>query len=150
MKFKKITFNNYRCFMNGTISFNEMNDRNINLLIAPNGGGKTETLFAFWWTFYDFDFSTLRAKENTPYALNSGLYRELDKSNGGKIYSCSVEIEFESDGVDYIITKICEFRKPAKRIVHDEYQILRYYNEKHHQTSGSYSSPRNDLQLRKA
>ena len=131
MKFKKITFNNYRCFMNGTILFNETNDRNINLLIAPNGGGKTETLFAFWWTFYDFDFSTLRAKENTPYALNSGLYRELDKSNEGKTNSCSVEIEFESDGIDYIINKTCEFRKTAKRIVHNEYQTLRNYNEKH-------------------
>ncbi len=131
MKFKKITFNNYRCFMNGTISFDEIDDKNINLLIAPNGGGKTETLFAFWWTFYDFDFSTLRAKENTPYALNSELYRKLEKGKEGLIQKCSVEIEFQSDNVDYIITKTCEFRKPGKRIVQDEYQILRYYNEKH-------------------
>lgn len=131
MKFKKITFNNYRCFMNGTISFDEIDDKNINLLIAPNGGGKTETLFAFWWTFYDFDFSTLRAKENTPYALNSELYRKLEKGKEVLIQKCSVEIEFQSDNVDYIITKTCEFRKPGKRIVQDEYQILRYYNEKH-------------------
>ena len=129
MKFRKITFHNYRCFLDGEASFSEKGEKNINLLIGPNGGGKTETLFAFWWALYDFDFSSLKGKEDTPYPLNSDLYRELEKASAGAENECSVSLEFEAEGTIYEITKRCEYRKTGKRINAKEYQEFRSYNE---------------------
>ena len=49
MRFRKITFSNYRCFMDGSVSFEENEDKgqNINLILGSNGSGKTEILFSF-------------------------------------------------------------------------------------------------------
>lgn len=129
MLFKRITYKNYRCFLDGTIEFNPSGKKNMSILIAPNGGGKTETLFSFWWTLYDFDFSTLRNKENTPYAINSALYRELEKSAVGTERSCSVTLEFEENNIPYTLVKHCDYRKTDKKIVKEEYKTLTYINE---------------------
>lgn len=131
MRFKKITFKNYRCFMDGTINFKEADGKNINLIVAPNGGGKTEMLFAFWWCLYGLDFSIMTGKEVTSYALNSTLYRDLMQSESNKQYSCFVEIEFEDEGKDYFLKRMCEYRNTGKKILCDEYQILSHYNDKH-------------------
>ena len=56
MRFKKIKFDNYRCFLNGEIEFCEKDGKNINLILGNNGAGKTEVLFAFWWLLYGFNF----------------------------------------------------------------------------------------------
>lgn len=37
MKFKKIKFENYRCFLDGEITFEEHDGKNINLIIGTNG-----------------------------------------------------------------------------------------------------------------
>ena len=47
MKFKKIRFENYRCFLDGELEFSEDKEHNINLILGTNGAGKTEVLFAF-------------------------------------------------------------------------------------------------------
>ncbi len=130
MRFRKITYENYRCFLNGTIKFKEVKEKNINVLIGPNGGGKTETLFSFWWALYDFDFSSLRAKDSTPYALNSAMYRELEGAAPGTVKTCSVAIEFENEGEIYLIKKNCEYKKSEKRITKLEYQEFSKFNEK--------------------
>ena len=129
MRFKKIEFVNYRCFMNGEIELEENNEKNINLIIGPNGGGKTEVLFAFWWTLYEFDFSKLRGKENTPYALNSDLYKELERGNIGDERSCHVILEFEHLGVRYRVKKIASYRKTEKQIRQESYQEFSSYNQ---------------------
>ena len=129
MRFKEITFENYRCFLNGTIEFPVFDDKNMTVLVAPNGGGKTETLFAFWWTLYDFDFSKLTNKEQTPYAINSELYRGLEQSEVGTTKYCSITLKFENDGTEYIVTKRCEYRKTEKQIRIEEYRQLSYYND---------------------
>ena len=77
MKFKKIRFDNYRCFLNGELVFHEEGEKNINLILGNNGAGKTEMLFAFWWLLYGFDFARLKGKEASPYALNSSLYKAI-------------------------------------------------------------------------
>ena len=77
MRFRKIKFSNYRCFLDGELSFQETDERNVNLIIGTNGAGKTELLFAFWWGLYGFNFRALKNKEATPYALNSTLYKAL-------------------------------------------------------------------------
>lgn len=131
MRFKSIEFNNYRCFTAGKIEFIERDEKNINLMIAPNGGGKTEMLFAFWWALYEFDFSGLRGKEDTPYALNSDLYKRLELGNVGDTQVCSVCLEFEHNEKIYRIVKKCEYRKTEKRIKQEEYQTLSSYNQRH-------------------
>lgn len=131
MRFKSIEFNNYRCFIDGKVEFREQDEKNINLMIGPNGGGKTEMLFAFWWALYEFDFSGLRGKEDTPYALNSDLYKRLELGNVGDTQECSVSLEFEHNGKIYRVVKRCEYRKTEKRIKQEEYQTLASYNQKH-------------------
>lgn len=112
------------------------------ILIAPNGGGKTETLFAFWWALYDYDFSKLTNKEQTPYALNSGLYRKLEQSEVGSSEKCSVTVEFEDNGISYQVKKWCEFRKTDKQVRVEEYREFSYYKD-----NGELSLPQRDSEI---
>ena len=130
MRFRKISFNNYRCFLNGEIRFNETKEKNINLIIGTNGAGKTELLFAFWWALYGFNFKSLKNKEATPYALNSTLYKLL-QSGLSDTESCSVTVEIEFNNVIYIIKRTAEFRKTGSKISSNEYQTLRYFKSNH-------------------
>ena len=129
MRFKKIEFENYRCFMDGIIELEETEKKNINLIIGPNGGGKTEMLFAFWWTLYEFDFSRLQGKENTPYPLNSDLYKELEQGNIGDEHTCFVILEFEHMNTRFRVKKSVLFRKTEKQIRQESYQEFSTYNK---------------------
>lgn len=113
MNFKSIEFFQYRCFMDGIITFGEKgeDDRSINLIVAENGGGKTELLFAFQWGLYDFDFSKLNTKEATPYSLNSEIYRKLLTSSNGSTDECWVKIKFIHDKKTYTLTKTEYYEK---------------------------------------
>ena len=113
MIFKSIEFFQYRCFMEGILTFNEKDEdgRSINLIIAENGGGKTELLFAFSWALYDFDFSTLQNKEDTPYSLNSEIYRRLKNNFKECIDECWVQIAFSHDGKTYTLKKTEYYEK---------------------------------------
>lgn len=126
MRFKRIKFHNYRCFVNGEIEFDQQPGKNINLILGTNGAGKTELLFSFWWTLYGFDFSKLKNKEATPYSLNASLYRSLEEGLS-QSQICSVTIELEHDGKTFIVERKEEFRKTQHRIKSEEYQTLSYY-----------------------
>jgi DNA sulfur modification protein DndD len=93
--------------MEGIVNFNERDEhgRSINLIIAENGGGKTELLFAFSWALYNFDFSTLQNKEDTPYSLNSEIYRELKNSSNDCSDECWVKVVFSNKGETYTLKK---------------------------------------------
>ena len=113
MIFESIEFFQYRCFMEGILTFDEKDEdgRSINLIIAENGGGKTELLFAFSWALYDFDFSTLQNKEDTPYSLNSEIYRKLTNSPKDSNDGCWVKITFSHAGKTYTIKKTEYYEK---------------------------------------
>lgn len=113
MIFESIEFYQYRCFMEGSLRFYEKNgdNRSINLIIAENGGGKTEILFAFSWVLYDFDFSTLQNKEDTPYSLNSEVYRKLEKNLEECGDNCWVKVVFIHEGKTYTLKKTEYFEK---------------------------------------
>lgn len=116
LKLKKIRFKNYRCFLDGEVEFPESFDkRNINLLIGPNGSGKTEFLFSIWWTFYpnSIKFSDLKGKEATNYSLNSDLYFQLNNGPVGGKKECFVEIEFEFDNETYVLRRTETFEKKS-------------------------------------
>ena len=128
MRFKKIKFENYRCFLNGEIDFCEKDGKNINLILGNNGAGKTEVLFAFWWLLYGFNFKQLKNKEATPYALNFSLYKSIqdgDRDNA----SCSVEAEIEDGETTYIVNRTAKYEKKPTTVAVTESQFIRYYKE---------------------
>ena len=128
MKFRSIKYSNYRCFRDLYLNFETNNGRNIAMIVAPNGGGKTEMLFSFWWVLYGFDFKKLKGKENTAYSLNSALYHELQNSDSPKDYYCGVELGFEADGVDYTVTRSEKFSKTTQGISITPSVTLAYVN----------------------
>jgi DNA sulfur modification protein DndD len=115
MRIKRVQFKNYRCFLDEEVVLpSNYNNKNIDLFIAPNGGGKTEFLFSIWWALYpdSFNFSDLKGKEATNYSLNSDLYFQL--TNGGSVGAkkeCFVEVEFESDNITYVVKRKETFEK---------------------------------------
>ena len=128
MRFKKITFHNYRCFMSGSVTFEEdlASGKNINLILGSNGSGKTEFLFSFIWTLYGYDFSNLKGKEDTPYALNSDLYRRLRYSAPGTKDSCWIEIVLEDNNKKFFIKRTAVFEKQGSRIASTEEREFSY------------------------
>ena len=128
MRFKKIKFTNYRCFLDGELEFVEDSERNINLILGNNGAGKTEVLFAFWWLLYGFNFKQLKNKEATPYALNFSLYKSIQDGERDNAL-CSVEAEIEDDGTTYIVNRTAKYEKKSSSIAVTESQSIRYYKE---------------------
>lgn len=120
MKFLRIKYENYRCFKDVELSFKTQDAKNIALIVAPNGGGKTEMLFSFWWVLYDFNFKDLKGKEDTPYSLNSALYRKLEETQQMQRFTCSVELEFEHDDVIYIMKRIEVFFRSRNGIEQEQ------------------------------
>lgn len=114
MKILSIKYKNYRCFNDLKISFNTEPGKNIFMVVAPNGGGKTEMLFSFQWVLYGFDFSLLKQKQDTPYSLNSTLHQSLERGRAGDSRTCSVELEFEVEGLVYNVVRSEKFTKKYK------------------------------------
>ena len=114
MTIKSIKYKNYRCFKDVSINFDTKPGKNIFMVVAPNGGGKTEMLFSFQWVLYGFDFSKLNAKESTPYSLNSTLHQNLQDGYAGEKNDCSVELTFEANGRTYTIKRTEVFTRKFK------------------------------------
>lgn len=131
MTIKSIRYDNYRCFKNISLNFDTKPGKNIFMVIAPNGGGKTEMLFSFQWVLYGFDFSKLNAKESTPYSLNSTLYQNLQEGLAGDSRSCSVELTFEANGKTYNVKRTETFKRKYKSndIWSEQSVELSYTNE---------------------
>lgn len=124
MKIERIQYKNYRCFNDVEIVFETTKDKNIFMVLAPNGGGKTEMLFSFQWVLYGFDFKTLKGKESTPYSLNSTLYQDLkERGKVGDKKVCWVEMDFESEGVSYRVARREIFRRASNGISKPEQQL---------------------------
>ena len=128
MKFRKIKFNNYRCFLDGELNFEEKDGKNINLIVGNNGAGKTEVLFAFWWLLYGFNFRQLKNKEATPYALNFSVYKSIQDGTIDHA-TCSVEAEIEDAGKVYVINRTAEYTQTKSKIAEKETQFIRYYKD---------------------
>lgn len=130
MRLSSIKYSNYRCFRDLSVEFKTNGSRNITLIVAPNGGGKTEMLFSFWWALYGFDFKKLKGKESTAYALNSALYHELNNSDQEKSATCFVELSFEAEGIEYTIKRSEEYTKrPNQGISVTQSVVLSYIKE---------------------
>lgn len=117
MKFIDISYKNYRCFNDVKITLSTKDDdKNINLILAPNGGGKTETLFSFWWVLYGFDFRTLKEKKDAPYSLNQYKYTKLLQSPEGYDETVAVTLRFVDGDYGYALKKEEVFTKKGNGI----------------------------------
>lgn len=126
MKILKIKYFNYRCFRDVELSFDTTSSKNIALVVAPNGGGKTEMLFSFHWVLYGFDFNTLTGKKNTAYSLNSVLHHDLELSKEEKSEECWVELMFEHENIPYTLKRTEVFTKGKQGITSSQKVALSY------------------------
>lgn len=136
MKFVSISYKNYRCFQDVKIDFKTTDKQNIALIIAPNGGGKTEMLFSFWWVLYGFDFKTLKEKKDAPFSLNLAKYNRLMRAPEGSEEECSVTLRFIEKNIGYIIKKVETFTKKGNSITSKVKTVLAYKDSK-----GNTSTP---------
>lgn len=120
MEIKSVKYKNYRCFIDMFVSFETTPEKNISLIVAPNGGGKTEMLFSFQWALYNFDFTKLKSKDHTPYALNSALYQKMQNSSHSAPETCSVELKFVADGLEYTILREETYTKNSSSITQNQ------------------------------
>lgn len=130
MKFLRIGYHNYRCYKDDiVINFNTTDEKNIALIMAPNGGGKTEMLFSFWWVLYGFDFSTLKEKKDTDYSLNSDLYHKLETGPVDAKDYCYVQLLFEVDNIKYLLQRKETFIKKSSGIIPEQNLALIEYDK---------------------
>lgn len=130
MKFLSIHYKNYRCFLDLKVSFNTKSDKNISIILAPNGGGKTEMLFSFWWVLYGFDFRTLKEKKDAPYSLNLAKYNNLLRKPEGYSENAEVILNFADGDKVYQLMRREIFTKKGNGIVTKLQQALRYKDAK--------------------
>jgi DNA sulfur modification protein DndD len=105
VRIEKITYRNYRCFINSEISFSGSDG--ITLVVGDNGSGKSEILLSVLWCFYDetlFKFKDLRGKKNNPYSLHDQIHNKLKSE---KLYkaAASVEIKFEDNNRHFTLER---------------------------------------------
>ena len=129
MKFLKIKYYNYRCFRDLELTFEPDGSKNIAMIVAPNGGGKTEMLFSFWWALYGFDFKKLKGKENTAYSLNSALYHNLQNLEEQREEVCGIDLVFESDGTEYTVERREKYTRTNQGISITPSVVLSYVYE---------------------
>lgn len=96
MLINKITLNNFRQFYGEqTLNFSTDEHKNVTLIHAENGVGKTALLNAILWCFF---------KTSTPnFKDPNKLLNNAAKAEGVKNYK--VEIEFEEDGKSYAVQR---------------------------------------------
>lgn len=126
MKINRIKYRNFRCFLDAEVIFETTSSQNIALLVGPNGSGKTEMLFSFWWVLYDFDFSKLSGKTQTPYSLNSALHQALENAKTNMSETCQVELDFEDNGVFYKMKRSETFTQKGGKITSEQQVELSY------------------------
>src|SRR6056297_1624221 len=93
MILEEIRLTDFRCFYGDTfIRFSEDPNRNVTLIYAENGVGKTTLLNALLWCFYGETTARFEKKEDI---LN------YDAKKNGRT-TASVEVLFEHNGSQYI------------------------------------------------
>lgn len=142
MKINYITYHNYRCFDDITICFETTETKNISLVLGVTGTGKTEMLFSFQWVLYGFDFSTLREKEETPYALSSTLYHKLESERNALSFDCWVEMSFTYKERQYFVKRTETFTRSGDKI-----KVTPKVEFSHKEFNGERTTPEKDMAI---
>jgi DNA sulfur modification protein DndD len=121
MKIHKIKLKNFRQFYGEqSIEFSVKQDKNVTLIHAENGFGKTTILNAVLWTLFN---QVTKKFENPEKILN------FEAEDEG-IDFASVDVEFEFNKTHYLISRIFDKRKTTT----DKTVLRAYKIEKGHQT----------------
>jgi len=106
MKLQSITLENFRQFYGRqTINFSEHADKNVTVVYAPNGGGKTALLNAFTWVLYG---ETTPGFEQPDAVVN---FRALHEARDNVDVSARVVLVFEHDDAVYTVDRLTTDRK---------------------------------------
>ncbi len=110
MLLKKITLDNFRCFKgHHEMLFSTNEDKNVTLVFAENGTGKTTMVQAFQWVLYS------KVEEfNVKSLLNLVVEKEMEPNSSADVI---VSIELEHKGVEYKIQRSQVYRKDSTGFV---------------------------------
>ena len=110
MLLKKISLDNFRCFKgHHEMLFSTNNEKNVTLVLAENGTGKTTMVQAFQWILYS------KVEEfNDKGLLNLVVKNEMPNNSSVEV---RVEIELEHKSIDYKITRTQLYRKDEFGVV---------------------------------
>lgn len=110
MLLKKISLDNFRCFKgHHEMLFSTNNEKNVTLVFAENGTGKTTMVQAFQWILYS------KVEEfNDKGLLNLVVKKEMENNTCIEVRA---EIELEHKNIDYKITRTQLYRKDAFGVV---------------------------------
>lgn len=123
MKIKKIILSNFRQFYGDQdIDISDDPEKNVTLIHAQNGVGKTTILNSVLWTFYNQPTKKFLEPEKI---INFASYKEGNRA-------ASVGIEFSHEGIDYLAQRFhrqdrgyAEQVFKVHKIVNGDYQELR-------------------------
>jgi DNA sulfur modification protein DndD len=104
MKFKSIELTNFRQFANTSkITFSEETEKNVTVIIANNGAGKTTMLQAFKWCLYD----------EVDFDIEEDLFNKANFNITPikQFIEVKVTLEIEKDGDLYKLTRTKNFVK---------------------------------------
>ncbi len=105
MKLKRLVLENFRQFQgsNNTINLDVTDDKNIVVIHAKNGVGKTTILASLSWCLYgEFDL------ENPSRILNDNVFEQLAENASASV---SVTLDFEDKGIPYTAKRVYYIRK---------------------------------------
>jgi DNA sulfur modification protein DndD len=111
MLLRTVTMKNFRQYHGQVrLAFAVSQEKNVTIIHGENGVGKTSLLNAIKWAFFGKLTNNFRNPAN--------LVNETAKKTGKK--NCSVEIEFEEDGREYLIIR--SYTQDNKRSIFKLYQ----------------------------
>ncbi len=110
MLLKKITLDNFRCFKgHHEMLFSTNNEKNVTLVLAENGTGKTTMVQAFQWILYS------KVDEfNDKGLLNLVVKKEMPNDSTIEVRG---ELELEHKNIEYKITRTQLYRKDSFGVV---------------------------------
>ncbi|MBD5410223.1 MAG: AAA family ATPase [Treponema sp.] len=104
MLLKSIKLENFRQYKNASLDFaQDVNGKNVTIIIGENGSGKTTFLQSFFWCFYG---NTHFKKDQS--VLNLDVAKEMLPSQTAKV---NVELKFQHGEIDYVFHRLQEFQK---------------------------------------
>ncbi len=147
MKFKRIKFKNYRCFLDGEIDFSLPpgcpNERNIVLFSAENGGGKTQLMFAFQFALYGLteeDFRGIQGQAATAYALNQNIYEALASGRIAHSADATVELSFTYEDNTFTVSRTHTFHRKPNGVSSAVERVVLYVQDRMGDTK-TYTDP---------
>lgn len=113
MRIEEIQFNNFRKYVDTSISFNNENNNDIHVVIAENGAGKTTFLNAMTWCLYNQE-PKIKDQDDALPTLNT----EVSNNSDNEFEKASVAITVSGDGLKLIYKRSDIFKIHS---IHSDY-----------------------------